>query len=110
MLRDCFSGKNKTLRSLFLKKSAVRRMLLRRKSVLDGCQDAPGGAKRTHATSGRRSGVSEEEVLETRGEVEQALAKAGLTDYRPNAMPLESFLDLFHCTTEAGMAWHGRVV
>lgn len=113
MLRDCFAGKNKTLRSLFLKKSAIRRMLLRQRAAEALVDDSPESTgkttNRTHATSSRRSEVTETEVSDARVEVEASLLQAGLAELRANAMPLEAFLELYHCTVEAGFAWGGRI-
>jgi len=96
MLRECFSGKNKTLRSLLLKPSAVRRAVFRA---------SPGGQQGRRATSSSRSGVDEEEAAAMRSRLDRCLEQTGLHDARPNAMPLESFLELYGASTEQGIVW-----
>lgn len=99
LLRFCFESRNKTLRSHFLKKSAARRLLARRTAV----DEVTSG--RVHATSGRRSVFTEEQVATEREQVDALLAESDLLMARPNAMPLDDFLRLFKAMEAAGYDW-----
>ena len=97
MLRECFAGRNKTLRALFASKSFSRRALLR----------TTGHVEEASVTSNTRSSLSPEQVQEMRGTLLSCLEDLQLHDARANAMPLDAFLRLHTLSTSRGVVWRG---
>lgn len=100
MLRDCFTGKNKTLRSLFLRRSFAARCLFREQAPV-----TPAQASVRRATSTGRSGLDPADIERMRERLAAVLDAAGVAQQRPNAMPLEAFLQLYGAARDMGLRW-----
>lgn len=100
MLRDCFTGKNKTMRSLFLRRSFAARCLYRAQGPVK-----PAEASGRRATSTGRSGLDPSETEGMRERLAAVLQRADVSQMRPNAMPLEAFLSLYDAARHMGLRW-----
>jgi 16S rRNA A1518/A1519 N6-dimethyltransferase RsmA/KsgA/DIM1 with predicted DNA glycosylase/AP lyase activity len=96
LLRECFAGRNKTLRALFSSKSFARRALAR---VID--REAPIGS----VTSNQRSELPPERVAHMREALVGCLTSLGLSDARPNALGLAEFVQLHDAMVGSGVVW-----
>jgi 18S rRNA (adenine1779-N6/adenine1780-N6)-dimethyltransferase len=106
LLRVCFSGKNKTLRSLFSGKTVLAALARRRV-----------GAPRVPAPAGEGDGVVataagaavRSELAAARADVLAVLAATGAETWRANAMPIEAFKTLHEGLRGAGFRFVGAV-
>jgi 18S rRNA (adenine1779-N6/adenine1780-N6)-dimethyltransferase len=96
LLRVCFSGKNKTLRSLFGGKTVLAALARRRW----GAPPAPPPGDAVVATAAGAAARSE--LAGARADVLAVLAALGGEKWRANAMPIDAFRALYEALTAAG--------
>ncbi|CAE7246262.1 DIM1 [Symbiodinium sp. KB8] len=113
MLKRCFSGRNKTLRSLFSSKYLLAALEAQRQAV----QATLRAAQANHqpettraAAASAAATIQKMSHLDARALILVTLDRAGLLASRANAMPVTDFFKLYHAFHQAGLWFDaGRV-
>jgi 18S rRNA (adenine1779-N6/adenine1780-N6)-dimethyltransferase len=105
LLRACFNGKNKTLRSLLGSKTVLAALARQR----EGAPAEPARAGEGDGVVATAAGAAaRSEMAAARADVLAALAGAGAEKWRANAMPIEAFRTLYDALREKGFRFAPR--